>query len=159
MEKKVMTVTGQVSVDDLGLTLMHEHFTFAYPGWFADDTLSPYNREAAEIGCLKVLEDVKKLGVKTIVDATPADVGGRDPILLKALSEKSGVHIIAATGLFHENVGAANYYKWQASMRGRNLEEDLHELFTTELTVGIRGSGVKAGLLKVATGRSANKRL
>jgi phosphotriesterase-related protein len=37
-------------------------------------------------------------------------------------------------------------------MRGRNLEEDLVELFMTELTVGIRGSGVKAGVIKVATG-------
>jgi phosphotriesterase-related protein len=152
MEKKVMTVTGPVSVDQLGLTLMHEHFTFAYPGWFADDSLSPYNREAAEIACLKVLEDVKKLGVHTIVDATAADVGGRDPILLRDLSVKSGVHIIASTGLFPESAGAANYYKWQSVMRGRNLEEDLYELFATELTVGIRGSGVQAGLLKVATG-------
>jgi phosphotriesterase-related protein len=147
-----MTVTGPVSVDQLGLTLIHEHFTFAYPGWFADESLSPYNREAAEVECLKVLEDVKKLGVKTIVDATVADVGGRDPLLLRDLSNKSGVHIIASTGLFHESVGASNYYKWQASMRGRNLEEDLYELFTTELTVGIRGTGVKAGILKVATG-------
>jgi phosphotriesterase-related protein len=152
MKKTVMTVTGPVSVDQLGLTLMHEHFTFAYPGWFADDSLSPYNRDATELACLKVLEDVKKLGVKTIVDATVADVGGRDPLLLRDLSIKSGVQIIASTGLFHESVGAANYYKWQSSMRGRNLEEDLYELFTTELTVGIRGTCVKAGLLKVATG-------
>jgi phosphotriesterase-related protein len=152
MDKTVMTVTGPVPVDKLGMTLMHEHFTFAYPGWFADDSLAPYNREAAEAACLKVLEDVKKLGVKTIVDATAADVGGRDPILLRSLSEKSGVNIIAATGLFPENVGAAGYYKWQSAMRGRNLEEDLYELFSTELTIGIRGTGVKAGLLKVATG-------
>ena len=152
MEKNVMTVTGPVPVEQLGMTLMHEHFTFAYPGWFADDSLHPYNREAAETACLKVLEDVKKLGVRTIVDATAADVGGRDPILLRNLSEKSGVRIIASTGLFPENVGAANYYKWQSTMRGHKLEDDLYELFTTELTVGIRGSGVKAGLLKVATG-------
>jgi phosphotriesterase-related protein len=152
MEKTVMTVTGPIPVGRLGLTLMHEHFTFAYPGWFADDSLAPYNREAAEAECLKVLEDVKKLGVQTIVDATAADVGGRDPILLRNLSVKSGVHIIASTGLFHESVGAANYYKWQSTMRGRNLEEDLCELFSTEINVGIRGSGVKAGLIKVATG-------
>ena len=37
-------------------------------------------------------------------------------------------------------------------MRGRDLEEDLYELFTTELTTGIRGSGVKAGIIKVGTG-------
>jgi phosphotriesterase-related protein len=152
MEKTVMTVTGPVPVSNLGVTLMHEHFTFAYPGWFADDSLSPYNREAAETACLKVLEDVKKLGVQTIVDATAADVGGRDPWLLRSLSEKSGVNIIAATGLFPESVGAAGYYKWQSTMRGRNLEQDLHELFSTEIKIGIRGSGIKAGILKVATG-------
>jgi len=152
MGKAVMTVTGPIPPDQLGMTLMHEHFTFAYPGWFADDSLSPYNREAAESACLKVLEDVKGLGVRTIVDATAADVGGRDPILLQKLSVKSGVNIIAATGLFPESVGAGNYYKWPSTMRGRNLEEDLVELFMTELTVGIRGSGVKAGVIKVATG-------
>ena len=152
MEKTVMTVTGPISLDNLGVTLMHEHVTFAYPGWFADDSLAPYSREAAEVVCLKVLEDVKKLGVKTIVDATAADVGGRDPILLRNLSLKSGVNIIAATGLFPESVGAAGYYKWQSSMRGRNLAEDLCELFATELNVGIRGTGIRAGLIKVATG-------
>jgi phosphotriesterase-related protein len=152
MGKTVMTVTGPVPANSLGVSLMHEHFTFAYPGWFADDSLSPYNRDAAEAACLKILEDVKKFGVQTIVDATAADVGGRDPVLLKNLSKKSGVNIIAATGLFPESVGAGGYYKWQSTMRGRNLEEDLYELFSTEINIGIRGSGVKAGILKVATG-------
>lgn len=152
MKKKVMTATGPVSPDSLGLTLMHEHFTFAYPGWYADDTMAPYDREEAETACIKVLNDVKKLGVNTIIDATPADVGGRDPILLKRLAEKSGINIIVSTGLFPESIGAGNYYKWQSTMRGRDLEEDLHELFLTELTVGIRGSDVKAGIIKVATG-------
>ena len=152
MKKTVMTVTGPVSPGNLGTTLIHEHVTFAYPGWYADESIAPYDRDEAERLCLKVLEDLKKSGVKTIVDATAADVGGRDPILLKNLSEKSGVHIIAATGLFPESIGAGNYYKWQSTMRGRNLEEDLYELFHTELTVGIRGSGVKAGIIKVATG-------
>lgn len=152
MNKKVMTVTGHVPTDSLGMTLIHEHFTFAYPGWYADDSLAPYNRDTAETVCLKVLEDVKKLGVKTIVDATAADMGGRDPILLKNLSEKSGINIIAATGLFPESLGAGNYYKWQSTMRGRELEEDLYELFSTELSVGIRGTGVKAGIIKVGTG-------
>ena len=152
MKNTIMTVTGPISPENLGMTLIHEHFTFAYPGWYADDTIHPYSREKAEKVCMAVLEDVKKLGIETIVDATAADVGGRDPILLKNLSEKSGINIIAATGLFPENIGAGNYYNWQATMRGRNLEEDIYELFITELTVGIKGSGVKAGILKVASG-------
>lgn len=36
MAKTVMTVTGPVSPASLGVTLIHEHFTFAYPGWYAD---------------------------------------------------------------------------------------------------------------------------
>jgi phosphotriesterase-related protein len=152
MEKTVMTVTGAIPVDKLGMTLMHEHVTFAYPGWFADDSLGLYRRDVVEIACLKVLEDVKRLGVHTIVDATPADVGGRDPILMRNLAVKSGVNIIAATGLFPEGMGASGYYQWQSTMRGHNLEQDLYELFSTEINVGIRGSGVRAGLIKVATG-------
>ena len=151
MGKRVMTVTGSVSTEELGTTLMHEHFTFAFPGWYADDTLAPYDRAAIEATCLKVLKDVKSLGIKTVVDATPADVGGRDPDLLKSLSEKSGVNIIAVTGIYTESGGAPGYYKWQSTMGGRNMEEDLYELFSTEITKGIRGSGVKAGLIKVAT--------
>ena len=46
MENTVMTVTGPISTDDLGMTLMHEHVTFAYPGWFADDSLAPYSRRS-----------------------------------------------------------------------------------------------------------------
>jgi phosphotriesterase-related protein len=152
MKNTVMTVTGPDTPENLGTTLIHEHITFAYPGWYADESISPYDREDAERICLEVLEIAKKSGVKTIVDATAADVGGRDPILMKRLSEKSGVNIIAATGLFPESIGAGNYYKWQSTMRGRNFEEDIYELFHTELSVGIRGSGVKAGIIKVATG-------
>ncbi len=151
MGTTVMTVTGPISSDDLGVTLMHEHFVFGYPGWYADDSLAPYDRQAVEAVCLKVLEGLKDAGIRTVVDATPADVGGRDPFLLRSLSEKSGVHIIALTGIYTECGGAPGYFKWLAEMGGRNTEEDLCELFTRELTVGIGKSGVKAGLLKIAT--------
>ena len=151
MDKRVMTVRGPISSSELGVTLMHEHFAFAFPGWYADDSLAPYDREEVETKCLAVLKGVKDAGIKTIVDATPADVGGRDPILLRSLSEKSGINIIAVTGIYTENGGASGYYKWQSTMGGRDLEEDLYELFLKELTVGIGKSGVKAGLIKVAT--------
>jgi len=151
MDKRVMTVRGPISSSELGVTLMHEHFAFAFPGWYADDSLAPYDREAVEATCLEVLKGVKDAGIKTVVDATPADVGGRDPFLLRSLSEKSGINIIAVTGIYTENAGAPGYYKWQSTMGGRNLEEDFYELFLKELTVGIGKSGVKAGLIKVAT--------
>jgi len=30
---KVNTVLGPISTDELGVTLIHEHFTLYYPGW------------------------------------------------------------------------------------------------------------------------------
>ncbi|HET7580466.1 MAG TPA: phosphotriesterase-related protein, partial [Bacillales bacterium] len=33
MARTVNTVTGPVSTDDLGKTMMHEHFVFGYPGF------------------------------------------------------------------------------------------------------------------------------
>jgi len=151
MATKVMTVTGPISSSELGVTLMHEHFSFGFPGWYAEESLAPYDRQAVETECLKVLKGLKDAGIKTFVDATPADVGGRDPFLMKSLSEKTGINIIAVTGIYTECGGAPGHYKWQAQMGGRDIEEDMHELFTRELTVGIGKSGVKAGLLKVAT--------
>jgi len=152
MDKRVMTVRGPISSSELGVTLMHEHFTFGYPGWYADDSLAPYDREAVEAVCLKVLKDLKEVGVNTVVDATAADVGGRDPVLLKSLSEKSGIHIIAATGMFPEMTGGSAYYKiYRSAMGGCDLEKDFYELFLREIRVGIGKSGVKAGLIKVAT--------
>lgn len=156
MKTSVMTVTGPISTDQLGVTLMHEHFTFGYPGWYADDSLAPYDREAAEAVCLKVLKDLKEVGVKTVVDATAADVGGRDPVLLRSLSEKSGINIIAVTGIFPEAIGGSAYYRiYRSGMGGCDLEKDFYELFAREITVGIGKSGVKAGVIKVATGDPA----
>lgn len=37
----INSVLGPISPDKLGTTLVHEHFTFAYPGWFADATIAP----------------------------------------------------------------------------------------------------------------------
>ena len=151
MGKTVMTVTGPISSDELGVTLIHEHFALGFPGWYADYSLAPYDAEAIEGKSLKVLKELKDAGIRTVVDASPADLGGRNPSMMKSLSEKSGINIIAVTGLYTEGGGAWGHYKWQSEMGGRNLEEDFYELFTREITVGIGKSGVKAGLLKVAT--------
>jgi hypothetical protein len=39
----INTAMGPMSPDKLGTTLMHEHFAFGYPGWYADATIAPYD--------------------------------------------------------------------------------------------------------------------
>jgi phosphotriesterase-related protein len=148
---QVMGVLGPISGDKLGQTLIHEHMTFAYLSHFADESVAPYDRKAVEAKCLKMLEDIKAVGVKTVVDPSMCDVGGRDPILLKNLAKKSGLNIVMATGLYWEGEGGSRYYKWN-QMVGRNIEDDIYELFKREITVGIGKTGVKAGVIKLASG-------
>jgi phosphotriesterase-related protein len=77
----INTVTGCISAESLGRTLIHEHFCFAYPGWFADITMAPFDPKAALKAGLQAIESAKAVGIQTIVDPTPNDTGGRDPML------------------------------------------------------------------------------
>lgn len=48
---------------------------------------------------LPYLLEVKKHGVRTILDCTPSFLA-KDPLLLKTLSEKSGIQILTNTGFY-----------------------------------------------------------
>lgn len=43
MSQFIETVTGPIPVDQLGKTLIHEHFIFGYPGYQGDVTLPLWN--------------------------------------------------------------------------------------------------------------------
>ena len=79
----VNTVLGPVPAEKLGKTLVHEHF--AYPGWFADSTLAPVDSDKVLQNSINVVKTALAHGIKTIIDATPNDTGGRDPEMYKAL--------------------------------------------------------------------------
>jgi phosphotriesterase-related protein len=147
---QVMTVLGPISSDDMGVTFMHEHAAFAYLSWFAEESVVPYSRKKVEENWMKILNELKELGVKTVVDPGMSDVGGRDPIALKNCAKKSGINTIAATGLYWEGEGGARYFKWNQGV-GRNIEQDIYELFMKEIKVGIGKTGVKAGIIKLAS--------
>ncbi|MCX6009311.1 MAG: hypothetical protein NTW48_04660 [Chloroflexi bacterium] len=54
---KVNTVLGQISADELGQPLIHEHLTFGYLGWECDALAPPYDREAAAGACVDALKE------------------------------------------------------------------------------------------------------
>jgi phosphotriesterase-related protein len=148
--QQVMTVLGPIPVEKLGMTLTHEHAAFGYLSWFADESVAPYDQKQVETRWVKILNELKALGVQTVIDPAPADTGGRDPIVQRNASKKTGVQIIMATGLYWEAEGGAMYYEFLQA-RGRNIEQDIYELFMREITVGIGKSGVKAGIIKLAS--------
>ncbi|BCJ86353.1 phosphotriesterase family protein [Effusibacillus dendaii] len=150
MGNMVNTVTGPVAAEDLGKTLMHEHFIFGYPGFQGDTTLGPYDRNAyLQIG-IEVAERAKAHGVKTVVDPTPNECG-RDPELLREISERTGVQIVCATGYYYEGESATAYFKFRSAMG--NVEDEIYEMYMKEITEGIGNTGIKAGIIKLASSK------
>lgn len=150
MEKMVETVTGAIAPEQLGKTLIHEHFIFGYPGFQGDSTLGPFKREEAIAAGVAAARKMMDHGVKTVVDPTPNECG-RNPEVLKEISEESGLQIICATGYYYEGEGATPYFKFRASLG--SAESEISEMFLTEITEGIGGSGIKPGIIKLASSK------
>lgn len=147
---QINTVLGPISADELGPTLMHEHIAWSYPGWYADESVAPYDRAEIKKVARKVLRDVKAVGIQTVVDAGTNDTGGRDPYLLRELAKKSGVNIICSTGLYYEHGGAPGYWTFRQGF-GYKIEDEICELFVKEITEGIGKSNVRAGVIKIGS--------
>ncbi len=129
----VRTVRGDVAPEELGVCDAHDHLflrTPLLPGEELD------NRAAAGAE-LAAFADA---GGRSLVQWTPHGLGRRAG-LLPALSARSGVHLVAATGLHQARHHSPGHL--------RRLLPDLDELFVRELTEGIGGTGVRAGVVKV----------
>lgn len=140
---KVNTVLGPVPVEELGWTLMHEHIYIALLGWEFDPRNSFDWQQALE----SIAGEMGKLrdnGVRTVVDATTIDMG-RNVEFLFDVAKRSGVNIVASTGLFTEGTGLPFYF------RGREVD-DIADWMVRELTEGMGRTSVRAGAIKVGTG-------
>jgi len=136
---KVMTVLGEIPVTDLGITQMHEHvladadFTGTDPNLVHNDV----DIAAEEIRYFK------KAGGGTIVEQSCIGLG-RDAAGLKAVSERSGVRIVASTGFYRE----CSYPDYVA----KESADELTERMLRECCEGIDGTGVRPGIFaEIAT--------
>jgi phosphotriesterase-related protein len=136
----VETVTGRIDVEELGLTLIHEHF------FSSDEAVSvqwPHVRDREEEHrlALESAEAVKRHGVKTVVEPT-AMLLGRDVEASRRLAEESGLHIVACTGIY-------TYDHLPQFLLNRS-EDFMAELFVHDIEQGIQGTDVKAAFIKCA---------
>ncbi len=95
------TVCGEIHPELLGRVLSHEHIITVHPGIHQMMGDRHYNRtQLVETASAYLALLKNKMGLGTIVDCTPPDLG-RDLSLLKEISSCSGVHIIASTGFYY----------------------------------------------------------
>ncbi len=141
--KQVQTVLGPVPVDQLGVTLMHEHLLIGFPGWVFDPA-ARFDRSKVTTMLIDRLRELRALDVSTFVDPCPIELG-RNPELAAEVAEASGMNIICATGLYTNRLGIPVYFRQRTA-------DEIAEIFIKELTEGIGSSGIRAGLIKCATG-------
>jgi phosphotriesterase-related protein len=145
----VRTVRGDISTREMGVTYAHEHLIIdgGRPVEISPDfLLADVDLIAAELG------DAAAAGLRTAIDAMPADCG-RNPSKLAELSRRTGIHLVAATGLHHEKFYGPSHWSLRAS------EVELADLFVGDVTDGIderdyggpivRRTDIRAGVVKV----------
>jgi phosphotriesterase-related protein len=136
----VETVSGQIDVDQLGLTLIHEHF------FSSDEAVSaqwPHvrDRDREYELALESAEAVKGHGVETVVEPT-AMLLGRDIPALQRLAADTGLQLVACTGIY-------TYDHLPQFLLNRD-EDFIADLFVHDVEQGIQGTGVKAAFIKCA---------
>ncbi|HVW41806.1 MAG TPA: hypothetical protein VHC18_10695 [Amycolatopsis sp.] len=142
--KDVMTVTGPVPAESLGMTLMHEHVLISMPGDHLDPA-STWSRAQCVDTAVTRMRELLEVGVRTFVDPCPVELG-RDPVLLREVSERSGMQIVCATGFYMEQDGFGIPYYWR-----QRYAEEIAEFYLHEIEHGIGDSGVRPGVIKLAT--------
>lgn len=146
--KQINTVNGTISPDQMGRTLMHEHFLFGFAGFQGDCTLGGFKEEEYTRDCLQAVEDARAYGVSTIVDATTNECG-RNARFLKKIADMTGMNIICSTGFYFQDESAFAYWNFRKGFA--DIQEEIFEMMYTELTKGIEGTDVKAGVIKLAS--------
>ena len=127
MVAKVITVRGEIEPKELGFCQTHEHLYISggsaskiYPALLIDDP------EKSLVDAVAYID----AGGCSVVDALPV-FAGRSATILKQISEKSGVHVIASTG-FHRLM----WYS-EGSRLFQLDEEALTEIYTREIEEGM----------------------
>jgi 5-phospho-D-xylono-1,4-lactonase len=144
----VRTVSGDLAPGELGRTDYHEHLLMASP-LLAEDELDDVDRSAEETAALR------DAGIDALVELTPIGCG-RDPVGVAAIADRTGVHVVLATGVHREAHYGPDHWV-------RSLDEDaLTERFVREITVGcVEGdrpddvgdtTAIRAGVIKVGIG-------
>lgn len=148
-ETTLATVTGSIPLDRLGRTLMHEHLLVGYPGWESDTVRpGPAAREHFRVAVDRI-QELQALGFSSLLDPCPNDLG-RDVELMAKVAQHTGFHIVCSTGLYKQAEGGHPY--WHFRSRFGSGVEAITELFVRELSEGVGTTGIRAGIIKVATG-------
>lgn len=141
MTGTVQTVRGPVDPTQIGFTLPHEH---TYTRFYLPQTFSGPLGAASQTEDEDVLAEelgaFAERGGSCVVDVTLRGIG-RSPERVRALAERTGLHMVLGCGWYIEP-----YYEPEAYIDRRSVESLAEEL-VREITDGIDGTGIRPGVI------------
>jgi phosphotriesterase-related protein len=147
----INTAAGPLETKDLGRTLMHEHIFVLSPeiqqNW--PDYDEGWDEEREMANAVAKLADVKAEGIDTIVDLTVIGMGRYIPRIAR-LAAKTDVNIIVASGAYVTET-LPYYFHFRGPGAPAGGPEKMVPMFLRDVTEGIAGTDVKAGILKCVT--------
>lgn len=150
---QIPTVEGTVDTVELGPTYMHEHI-FALTGEIQQNYPDEWGSEEARIAdAVDKLRALAAQGIRTIVDPTVVGLGRYIPRIQRIAEQVPELNIIVATGLYtYDSVPFFFHHRGPALNKalGTELPDPMVDMFVKDITEGIAGTGVRAGMLKCA---------
>ena len=141
MMKSIPTFNGPVEAAQLGVTLAHEHI-FVHDEGVVSNFPHLWDRQAAIALARRKLTAAYEAGVQTIWDMSILG-NGRDIATVKAAVQDLPIHVVAATGVFYPDRLPGIFHDQPTRV--------LADAFLHDLTIGISGTNIRAGLIKVCT--------
>ena len=130
----IRTVLGDIAKDELGFTLAHEHLIIDLNRVRKDGV--SYIEDINEV--IPEIQMAQKQGIEAVFEVSTIDLK-RDVRKLKEISEKTGLKIVCSTGFYLSEYHPA----WLDDAS----KEDIAEVYIKELTEGIDGTDIKAGII------------
>ena len=139
---KIQSILGPIDTADLGQTLIHEHVTCADWSMRMNFGKKFFDHDTVVSMAVEAFGRVQALGVKTVVDGTPVNLG-RDLDLIRDTARATGLNIIASAGF---------YFQEEPWLQEREAEELYDLLYDDAAQCGIMKCAVeRAGLTPLMT--------
>lgn len=149
----ISTVRGPVASAELGRTYMHEHI-FVMTADVQQNYPEEWGDEATRIAdAAEKLRALAAQGVQTIVDPTVVGLGRNIPRIARVAEQVPELNIIVATGIYtYDKVPFYFTYRDPAlgALLGIDRPDPMVEMFVRDITEGVPGTSVRAGMLKCA---------
>jgi predicted metal-dependent phosphotriesterase family hydrolase len=130
----IMTVTGPIAPDELGVVLPHEHVFI--------DLVREYRGSGLlideELACAE-LRALTGAGGRTLVDLTTDEIG-RDPAALRRVSEATGIFIVMGCGHYRDPYLDRDWFD-------RTPVDAIADEIVCDITEGVGSSGIRAGII------------